>query len=205
MPSGPKGQGPETVRCELCGRGANHPKLYTIFVRAVPIAEKDLSLTTLDTAAITQEKGFRPEDYRVCERCERRRFIFLAAALALLAGWIWMAVESDGPLFPLIGFIVILAFSAMSSRSLPVQRLVRRIKRERLAALRKEDPENRFRIETLTESAYRMRQGTFLPDRIVKRCGACKAEVPASSKVGDNCPHCGVRWGWEDKQPGAAK
>jgi predicted RNA-binding Zn-ribbon protein involved in translation (DUF1610 family) len=45
-----------------------------------------------------------------------------------------------------------------------------------------------------------MRQGTDVMTRTVKRCGACKAEVPASSKVGDNCPHCGVRWGWEDKE-----
>ncbi len=30
-------------------------------------------------------------------------------------------------------------------------------------------------------------------------CGSCKKSVPASSKVGDRCPHCGVRWGYENK------
>ena len=36
---------------------------------------------------------------------------------------------------------------------------------------------------------------------VEKRCTACNNEVPVSSKVGDTCPHCGVRWGseWDDK------
>jgi len=29
-------------------------------------------------------------------------------------------------------------------------------------------------------------------------CGSCKKAVSASSKVGDRCPHCGVRWGYEN-------
>jgi tRNA(Ile2) C34 agmatinyltransferase TiaS len=28
-------------------------------------------------------------------------------------------------------------------------------------------------------------------------CGSCKKAVSASSQVGDRCPHCGVRWGYE--------
>ncbi|MBX2963693.1 MAG: hypothetical protein KF687_14365 [Cyclobacteriaceae bacterium] len=30
-----------------------------------------------------------------------------------------------------------------------------------------------------------------------KRCGKCSKEVSINSKVGDTCPHCGVRWGYE--------
>jgi uncharacterized protein YgiM (DUF1202 family) len=32
-----------------------------------------------------------------------------------------------------------------------------------------------------------------------KSCGSCKAPVSANSKVGDYCPHCGVRWGYENE------
>lgn len=201
MPSGPKSQVPESVRCDLCRRVAGRPKPYRIFVRDVPLADKGLDLTTLDTAAIKVTPDFRPEDYRVCERCERRRAIFLAVSLTMMAGWIWLAIESRGPLFPLAGLAIIVGFAIVSNRFLPVQRLVRRIRRAHLSALRTKNPDERFRIDTRTEGAFRMQQGTDRPARIVKRCGACKAEVPASSKVGDNCPHCGVRWGWEDKEP----
>ncbi len=200
MPSAPNGREPESVRCDLCRLVTDHPKLYRIFVRDVPLADKGLDFTTLDTAAIKQAHDFRPEDYRVCARCERRRAVFLGISLGMLAGWIWLAIESRSPLFPMIGLAVLFAYMLANSRFLPVQRLVRRIKREHSAALSKEHPGERFRIDTLTEDAFRMRQGTGLPPRIVKRCGACKAEVPASSKVGEHCPHCGVRWGWEDKE-----
>ena len=30
-----------------------------------------------------------------------------------------------------------------------------------------------------------------------KSCGACGKPVSSTSKVGDICPHCGVRWGYE--------
>ena len=44
---------------------------------------------------------------------------------------------------------------------------------------------------------------TLTPDRsittISKRCGACGEGVANTSKVGDICPHCGVRWGYETK------
>jgi competence protein ComGC len=32
---------------------------------------------------------------------------------------------------------------------------------------------------------------------ISKSCGACGQQVSNSSAVGDTCPHCGVRWGYE--------
>jgi competence protein ComGC len=32
---------------------------------------------------------------------------------------------------------------------------------------------------------------------VSKSCGACGKKVSKSSKVGDTCPHCGVRWGYE--------
>jgi hypothetical protein len=31
-----------------------------------------------------------------------------------------------------------------------------------------------------------------------KSCGSCRGAVSASSKIGDICPHCGVRWGYEN-------
>lgn len=36
--------------------------------------------------------------------------------------------------------------------------------------------------------------------RTEKNCSSCKAVVPLSSKVGDTCPHCRVRWGAETTQ-----
>jgi uncharacterized protein YgiM (DUF1202 family) len=31
-----------------------------------------------------------------------------------------------------------------------------------------------------------------------KSCGACHQPVSSNSRVGDYCPHCGVRWGYEN-------
>jgi predicted RNA-binding Zn-ribbon protein involved in translation (DUF1610 family) len=31
-----------------------------------------------------------------------------------------------------------------------------------------------------------------------KSCGSCHKPVSSSAKVGDYCPHCGVRWGYEN-------
>lgn len=31
-----------------------------------------------------------------------------------------------------------------------------------------------------------------------KSCGSCGKAVSVKSKVGDRCPHCGVRWGYEN-------
>jgi hypothetical protein len=33
---------------------------------------------------------------------------------------------------------------------------------------------------------------------VSKKCGKCQKPVSSSSKVGDICPHCGVRWGYEN-------
>jgi hypothetical protein len=32
---------------------------------------------------------------------------------------------------------------------------------------------------------------------VSKNCSACGKQVPNSSQVGDTCPNCGVRWGYE--------
>ncbi len=32
-----------------------------------------------------------------------------------------------------------------------------------------------------------------------KSCGSCKKEVSINSTVGMRCPHCGVRWGYENQ------
>lgn len=34
-----------------------------------------------------------------------------------------------------------------------------------------------------------------------KQCMSCKNEVPGTSKVGDTCPHCGVRWNLDFSPP----
>jgi len=191
------------VRCDLCGRETGPFNSYTIFSRVVPMPNKTISLTQSRSAPLTQETGFRARAYQVCGRCNNRKMVFLVVALAMLAGWTWLAIESDSPLFPLIGLVIIISYAMVSGRFLPVQRLVRPLRRELRAAVEAENPDLRFRVETLTDAAYRMRTSSNLPDRIIKRCGACKKEVPASSKVGDSCPHCSVRWGWEDNQKSA--
>jgi len=33
---------------------------------------------------------------------------------------------------------------------------------------------------------------------VSKNCGKCGKAVSSSSKIGDTCPHCGVRWGYEN-------
>lgn len=37
----------------------------------------------------------------------------------------------------------------------------------------------------------------------VKQCLKCKKEVPATSKAGDRCPHCGVYWSYEEGKGGS--
>ena len=31
-----------------------------------------------------------------------------------------------------------------------------------------------------------------------KRCGSCQGQVSIYSSIGDRCPHCGVKWGYEN-------
>jgi hypothetical protein len=31
-----------------------------------------------------------------------------------------------------------------------------------------------------------------------KSCGSCGKEVPITSRIGMRCPHCNVRWGYEN-------
>ena len=33
-----------------------------------------------------------------------------------------------------------------------------------------------------------------------KSCGSCGKQVSIHSKIGDYCPHCGVRWGYENER-----
>jgi uncharacterized protein YgiM (DUF1202 family) len=33
---------------------------------------------------------------------------------------------------------------------------------------------------------------------VSKNCGSCKKDVSANSKVGQTCPHCRVKWGYEN-------
>jgi predicted RNA-binding Zn-ribbon protein involved in translation (DUF1610 family) len=37
----------------------------------------------------------------------------------------------------------------------------------------------------------------------VKVCLNCKKEVPASTKAGDRCPHCGVYFAYEQNRDGS--
>lgn len=189
------------ARCDLCGREATAAKPYALLSRVVPRPEKRISLEPTDASSLTSETKFKAHDFTVCSRCHGRKQIYLVISLVMLAGWIWLAVESKGPLFPLLGLAVILAFAIGGGRFLPVQRLARRIRKERRKAVAAASPGLRFRVETLTPEAHGMRQRVSAVAAVIKRCGSCKEEVPASSKVGDFCPHCGVRWDREDKEP----
>jgi len=193
------------ARCDLCGREAAPAKPYTLLSRVVTRLEKTISLAPPETASLTSDTKFKAHDFAVCSRCHGRKNVYLIISLALLAGWVWMAVESKGPLFPLLGLFVIFGFAIGSGRFLPVQRLARRIRRERKAAVAAASPGLRFYVEVLTPAAHHMRAQSRLADISIKRCGACKKEVPASSKVGDFCPHCGVQWGAETKTCGACR
>jgi formylglycine-generating enzyme required for sulfatase activity len=35
---------------------------------------------------------------------------------------------------------------------------------------------------------------------VSKKCGSCGGGVSSTAKIGDTCPHCGVKWGYEDRQ-----
>jgi hypothetical protein len=188
------------VRCDLCGREAKPAKPYTLLSRVVPRPEKRISLEPTDSSSLSSETTFTTHDFAVCPLCHGRKTVYLVISLAMLAGWVWLALKSRGPLFPLIGLVVILAFVIGSGRFLPVQRLARRIRRERRRAVSAAHPGLRFYVETLTPEAQRMRQQFPAAKIMVKRCEACKREVPLSSKAGELCPHCGVRWGSETKQ-----
>ena len=205
MPSGAHDRSPAGVRCDLCGHETPRPKDCRLLSRVVPRPEKTISLAPPETASLTSDTKFKTHDFAVCPRCHDRKTIFLVVSLAMLAGWVWLAVESKGPGLPLIGLAVILVFAIGSGRFLPVQRLARRVRRNRRAAVAAASPGLRFYVEVLTPAAHQMRAQSRLADIVVKRCGACKKEVPASSKVGDFCPHCGVQWGAETKTCGACR
>jgi len=205
MPSDAQDRSPAGVRCDLCGRETPRPKDYRLLSRVVTRPEKTISLAPPETASLTSDTKFKAHDFAVCSRCHGRKNVYLIISLAMLGGWVWLAVESKDFLFPLLGLLVILGFSIASGRLLPVQRLARRIRRERKAAVAAASPGLRFYVEVLTPAAHHMRAQSRLADIAIKRCGACKKEVPASSKVGDFCPHCGVQWGAETKTCGACR
>ena len=145
------------ARCDLCGRVSPRMKTYHLFSRVIPLPAKTVSLKPTGVSSLTSEAKLKTHDFAVCSRCHDRKTIFLIISVAMLAGWIWLAIRSDDPLFPILGFLAILGFAAASSRDLPVQRLVRHIRRERRAAIASIAPGLNFRIETLTESAFQMR------------------------------------------------
>jgi uncharacterized protein YgiM (DUF1202 family) len=35
-----------------------------------------------------------------------------------------------------------------------------------------------------------------------KSCGSCGKEVSSGAKIGQRCPHCNVKWGYENKKDG---
>ncbi len=111
MPSDSHKQPGLPARCDLCGREAAPAKPYTLLSRVVPGPEKTISLASPETASLTSDTKFKAHDFAVCSRCHGRKNVYLIISLALLAGWVWMAVESKGPLFPLLGLFVIFGFA----------------------------------------------------------------------------------------------
>jgi hypothetical protein len=187
-------------RCDLCGRVSPRMKAYRLYSRVIPLPAKKVSLEPTGVSSLTSETQLKAHDFSVCSRCHDRKTIFLIISAVMLAGWIWLALRSDSPLFPLLGFFAILGFAATSGRDLPVQRLVRHIKRERRAAMASVAPGLNFRIEALTQSAFQMHDRNPAGLGGAKWCESCKRGVPISSKVGDRCPHCGVVWEREIKR-----
>jgi hypothetical protein len=186
MPSNPRDRPGVPARCDLCGRETAVAKPYTILSRVVPLPEKRSSLEPAATSFLSSETRFRTHDFGLCTRCHGRKIVYLVVALALLAGWIGLAAASKGPGLPLIGLAVILAFLLGAAPFLPVQRLVRRIRRERREAVSAHSPGLRFRIETLTPAAYRMRQQVPQAKIPVKRYPRRPAiSVPVAGSGGD--------------------
>jgi hypothetical protein len=192
-----KSESSDKAVCDLCGRGAAQLKPHILFSRVIPRSEQRVSPQPAETSVLGSETGFRRHDLLVCGRCHGRKWIYLFASLAMLAGWIWLAVESRGCGPPLAGFAALLAVLFAGSPFLPIQRLARRVRREEKEAFAAAHPGLRFYVKTVTPGALGFHQETPPARMMVKRCKACQREVPVSSKVGDCCPHCGVRWGSE--------
>ena len=194
---------PVPARCDLCGREAMPGKPYTLLSQVVTRPEKKVSLEPTDTAPLRSEAGFKSHDFVVCSRCHGRKFVFLGAALVMTGAWIGLAMRSKGPGPFLIGALVLVAFMFASGPFLPVQRLARRIKKERRRAFASAHPGVRFYVKTLTPAALPYHQKAPAAGINVKKCTACHREVPLTSKAGDFCPHCGVLWGSETEECGS--
>jgi len=207
MPSDARGQSTTVGRCDLCGRETARPEAYRLLSRVVPLPPKSvsISLESTDKSSLTSETKFKTHDFSVCPRCHNRKTFYLVISLAMLAAWVLLAMKSNDPAFPLFGLVVILGFAIGSGRLLPVQRLARRIRRQRKGEVSAASPGLRFQVETLTPAAHQIRVQSPTSMVIVKRCNSCKTEVPASSEVGDRCPRCGVLWGWEAKRCGSCQ
>ena len=121
----------------------------------------------------------------------------------MTGAWIWLALRSKGPGPFLVGALVLAAFMFASGPFLPVQRLARRIKKERRRAFASAHPGVRFYVKTLTPAALPYHQKAPAAGINVKKCTACHREVPLTSKAGDFCPHCGVLWGSETEECGS--
>lgn len=198
--SGAPAQPPSQERCSLCGRADPRVVPYRLLSRVVQLPEKSESFSLEKIPEPIAGTEFKAEDFTVCRRCHNRKMIFLVLSMALLAGWIWLAIESKGPGLPMLGFFALFVFMFSFNPFLPVQRLARHIRRARRAEAAAAHPGLRFRVEVLTEGALAIRSQAPSFDRLVKHCGTCGKEVPSSSKVGDHCPHCGRRWGWEKEK-----
>ena len=51
----------------------------------------------------------------------------------------------------------------------------------------------------------RMPRADFSPTTYGKQCGSCRKPVPDHCTAGDTCPHCGVRWDFEEGPGGKRK
>lgn len=189
--------------CDLCGRDAMPGRPYTLLSQVVMRPEKKPSLEPTATASLSAEAGSKSHDFIVCSRCHGRKFVFLGAAIVMMGVWIWLALRSKGPGPFLIGALALVAVMFASGPFLPVQRLARRIKKERRGAFMSAHPGVRFYVKTLTPSALPYHQKAPAVEVKVKKCTACRREVPLTSKAGDFCPYCGVRWGSETEECGS--
>jgi hypothetical protein len=170
---------------------------YRLFSRVVQLPGKSESLSLEKLSKPIAVPEYQAEDFTVCRRCNNRKMLFLALSIALLAGWTWLAIESEGPGLPLLGFFALLVFMFSFNPFLPIQRLARRIRRARRAETAAACPGLRFRVDVLTNGALAIRAYDSATNPLVKHCGNCGEEVPLCARVGDHCPRCGTRWGCE--------
>jgi len=135
MPNEIPSQQATSSRCDLCGRETNRPKPYRVY-------------STVDSPSILEGGGEEEHDFVVCPECENRKIYYLAAAITIMAVGVVSVLKSDDPTIFIIAILLTVLLAAGSGRFLPFQRLARRVRSERGAAVAAASPNLSFRVIT---------------------------------------------------------